>query len=332
MVVATHLGGIPRVGQYAVFGFYCLSGYLMTLIMNRNYGYSLSGFSKYALNRFLRIYPIYWLSVLLSLLLIWLWGQAEVSDYHPAIYLPQSVLDGLRNAFIFFPLRQSPILTPPSWALTVELFFYLLIGLGLSKLRLVTWIWFLISVAYHTAAMIEGVDWASRYFTIYAASLPFSTGALMFHYRDWVIRFFENTFGKFSVYLPSLILSAIFINWLIGDITGLSEGLSFYVNYMLCALIIPCLHFRDKWLFVNKSLDKKIGDLSYPIYLFHYQIGFLVTVMLGLGGFGVERPDRLLMVIAIPLILMFAYSVAVVVERPIEVIRSAVKRIRTKLD
>lgn len=38
MVVALHLGGIPKIGAYAVFGFYCLSGYLMTLIMQTNYG------------------------------------------------------------------------------------------------------------------------------------------------------------------------------------------------------------------------------------------------------------------------------------------------------
>ena len=135
LVVAQHIGGIPNVGCYAVFGFYCLSGYLMTLIMHENYGFSLSGTYKYAVNRVLRIYPIYWLSVLLTLSLIWLYSPSELSDYHAAMYLPEDFVGILKNIFIFFPFRESPILTPPSWALTVELFFYVLIGLGLSQVQ-----------------------------------------------------------------------------------------------------------------------------------------------------------------------------------------------------
>ena len=55
MVVALHLGGLPVVGAYAVFGFYVLSGYLMTLIMQDRYGYTASGRSAYAVNRFLLV-------------------------------------------------------------------------------------------------------------------------------------------------------------------------------------------------------------------------------------------------------------------------------------
>ena len=50
MVVFLHIGGVPVLGGYAVFGFYILSGYLMTFIMQNNYGYDRSGLAKYALN------------------------------------------------------------------------------------------------------------------------------------------------------------------------------------------------------------------------------------------------------------------------------------------
>ena len=50
-VVVDHLGGVHGMGTYAVFGFYVLSGYLMTMVLHRTYGYSISGFSRYALNR-----------------------------------------------------------------------------------------------------------------------------------------------------------------------------------------------------------------------------------------------------------------------------------------
>lgn len=76
MVVGQHIGGLPRIGSYAVFGFYALSGYLMTFIMQNNYGYSRFGIGKYALNRFLRIYPIYWVSIAVSALLVMLIANA----------------------------------------------------------------------------------------------------------------------------------------------------------------------------------------------------------------------------------------------------------------
>jgi peptidoglycan/LPS O-acetylase OafA/YrhL len=59
MVIFLHPGGILAIGGYAVFGFYILSGYLMTLIMQKNYGYSRGGVARYAVNRFLRIYLLF---------------------------------------------------------------------------------------------------------------------------------------------------------------------------------------------------------------------------------------------------------------------------------
>jgi len=41
MVMSYHLFvGILPLGTYAVFGFYVISGYLMTLVMHESYGYS----------------------------------------------------------------------------------------------------------------------------------------------------------------------------------------------------------------------------------------------------------------------------------------------------
>ena len=70
MVVVLHYGGVRYIGEYAVFGFFALSGYLMTLIMQQNYGYTVRGIGGYALNRFLRIYPIYWVVCGLSILIL----------------------------------------------------------------------------------------------------------------------------------------------------------------------------------------------------------------------------------------------------------------------
>ena len=62
LVVISHLWKdmIGGPAAYAVWGFYVLSGYLMTLVLNEKYGPSINGLKRYAYNRFLRIYPLYW--------------------------------------------------------------------------------------------------------------------------------------------------------------------------------------------------------------------------------------------------------------------------------
>ena len=86
----------------------------MTLIMQTNYGYSIKGFKKYALNRFLRLYPLYWVSILFTLVLIWVVGNDFTSDYKNSMTLPNSAYEIFTNLAIFFPFREPIRLTPPS--------------------------------------------------------------------------------------------------------------------------------------------------------------------------------------------------------------------------
>jgi len=87
-VAAAHLGGLPTGAHYAVFGFFILSGYLMTLVLHQTYGYSKAGFLKYALNRALRIFPPYWAALILSALLVAALGRNQATLYHPSMFLP----------------------------------------------------------------------------------------------------------------------------------------------------------------------------------------------------------------------------------------------------
>lgn len=325
MVVALHLGGVPKIGAYAVFGFYCLSGYLMTLIMQTNYGYTAKGISKYALNRFLRIYPIYWISILFSVVLIWNLGDAYTSNYHPLIYLPGDFIELIQNIMLFFPFKGSPRLTPPSWALAVEIFFYVLIGLGLSKNRRITMGWFILSVLYLIGALILQLGWSHRYYTIFAASLPFSTGALIFHYKYEITQYHNKFTGKTYNYLPFILLSAILLNWFLGILSNQSTGIFFYSNFILCALMVAVLLSRKELPFISQGFDKWLGDFSYPIYLIHYQVGMLVLIFLSAFGLELTRPNLILMVISTPLIFAFAWLITIAIERPIEIIRSKIK-------
>ena len=48
--------------------FFVLSGFLMTLVLTTKYGFDRTGLKAYAFNRFMRIFPLYWLAAIMGLL------------------------------------------------------------------------------------------------------------------------------------------------------------------------------------------------------------------------------------------------------------------------
>ena len=322
MVVALHIGGIPWLGGYAVFAFCMLSGYLMTMVMQRTYGYTVAGVGKYLLNRFLRIYPLYWLAGLTTLVLLYGLGEAYVSAYHKAMLYPTAWTDIIKNVFLLFPNLETPRLVPPAWALTVELCFYVLIGLGLSKHVKVAWVWLIVSVIYHVVAWFTGWD---RYFSVFAASLPFALGSILYFYRDKVLQTLLGDTRKLSPYLPLLLLLLMAVNWYLGFLLTRSHGLFFYTNIVLCALMLVVLSSYKSLPLLSKQADAAWGDLSYPIYLIHYQVALVVMYMMQQEGIDVSRPSTLLMWLTLPCVFFVAWLLVVWVERPIERLRSRVK-------
>ena len=75
------------------------------------------------------------------------------------------------------PHRIEPRLVPPSWALTNELLFYVLISFGISKTFTRTFIWLFISVLYYFVTYYFYDIATYRYSAIFASSLPFALGA-----------------------------------------------------------------------------------------------------------------------------------------------------------
>lgn len=82
-VVATHLSEgrlfFHYWGAFAVFGFYLISGYLITRVLNDTYKFD---FYTFASNRFLRLFPIYYFVAALTLAVILLVPGAK--EYHSA--------------------------------------------------------------------------------------------------------------------------------------------------------------------------------------------------------------------------------------------------------
>jgi len=327
-VVIGHLFGPYQLGTYAVFGFYILSGYLMTTIMHETYGFTLGGRKKYLLNRFLRIYPIYWFAIIISIILLLFIGK-EATDYNPIIYLPTSIEGWLKNILIIFSYHSSPRLSPATWALTVEIFFYIAICIGISRSRITTVIWFVISIGYTVFLVSSNTgDWSTRYFPIEAASLPFSIGGMIYHYRDKI----QTTYKKYSLDHPLLWLSLVCLNFCISFSVEIKcqvpaiFNYGFYVNLFLMSVLIASL-LNKRFLRIGKNTDKRIGNLSYPIYLMHWQVGaFLYVLIFKDYGRGFMTIEGFLFLLSSSILIVFLSLIAVfVIDKPIEKLRTKIK-------
>jgi peptidoglycan/LPS O-acetylase OafA/YrhL len=83
-VVIDHVSGsqyVSHIGMFAVFGFYVLSGYLITRVLQDAYNFDSVAFWS---NRALRLFPLYAVFLTVGLLLIF--GTTGAGAFFPAVW------------------------------------------------------------------------------------------------------------------------------------------------------------------------------------------------------------------------------------------------------
>lgn len=285
-VVWEHTVAHNGVGRYAVCGFFALSGYLMTLIMQKRYGYEAAGQKAFLQNRLLRIYPTYWVVLVGCVGAIALLGESFDPFYK--MTLPGNLVGWEFNTLL---LVRDEAVNYAAWSLTVELFWYLAICLGISRTRGLTQGWVGASLVYAGYHALSGGLFDDFYFSISGASLPFALGSLMF----W-------KFGRFTKWV-GWAMAAVVVNFLFA-INPL--GPSFYINTVLMAWLVGCLAQLSP-----KRWDSEIGRFTYPLYLLHWPVAvFLVKLEL--------EPGPRLLILCLALCLPLSWLLVRYVERPLE--------------
>lgn len=97
-------------------------------------------------------------------------------------------------------------------------------------------------------------------------------------------------------------------------------GLHFYANLVLMALVIINLSSRRQLGPVGAALDKRLGDLSYPIYLMHYQAGLMLAALTPL-----LRGEWLMALAATPLVIAMGLAANRLIEHPINRVRARLR-------
>lgn len=331
-VVAFHLLAIPKIGPIAVQAFFVLSGFLMTLVMQTSYSYRLEGVGRFWLNRVLRLYPVYIVSLLLTLPFALLFGPDRDHALDNALGVPETLAGWIQNVTLIFYNLETPRISPPAWALTTELFYYLLISLGLSATRWRTWAWFAASLGYTVWCLSTGRDFASVYFSIWGGALPFSVGALMWHYRKELSQLLTGQSGERRWNQALIVFGAAGIVATIGgralasllDMPPAAETAMLPLTALpAAALVFGCTRIRLTGIW--RRVDRALGDLSYPVYVSHFFFGMLAESLTGLYAPGHDLLTAETFIIACVLMLTGCYLMTRLIDEPIQRMREKVR-------
>lgn len=305
-------------GIFAVFGFYLISGYLMTVVLNEAYSFNLPSFAK---NRFLRLFPIYYAAALITIIAIVVIPGAK--EYHNAWTYTGRAIDVVGNLFIFpFEFYDASFrLIPPAWSVGVELINYFVLWLFVARSKKLAVITVGATLIYHAATFAMDMDWTKRYFPFYAALLPFSMGACIYFFKDFAKKMTPTLLHTIAGASVLIGVANLLACGLFSGLAFKSFNLFFYINLICMTSFIYCV--------ANSSLQKTfkrsgklLGDLAYPMFLLHRVVGFIMSYLV-LDG---QRRGLSLVAVSIIPILLLSYGLAWSANKWLEPVRNVIRR------
>lgn len=291
-VVLDHVGPVFGVkyidGTMAVQSFFIISGFYIGLIINEKYNFK-NAYKLFISNRVLRLFPTYFFIIVLTLISVFICANLGVKDEmvdnisKPDVtskiylaFLNLSIIGQETALYLGFDARgalhyvsdfqnSTPpvyifLLCRPAWSLSLELMFYLIAP-------------FLVKRKTATILLIMAGSLILRIF-LYKQGL---------NYDPWTYRFFPTELffflaGAASYKMYNHLKQSSFIQkqrWymllvipvllFVFNYVPVDYWLKQYIFYTILIFAIPVLFAYTK----NSSVDRSIGELSYPIYLSH---------------------------------------------------------------
>jgi len=310
--------GILRLGSLGVFGFFAVSGFLITPGLLRG------GFTKYILRRSARIFPAFWFVSLFTSLVfakIWLsWSKNEVHLsllanvnylFHNIIFLPSSPESSSAgwNLLQTLPLGvpRSGVVNESIWTLPLEFTCYVALGILVITFRK-----FLPYRIKYSIAAILIIFWLASIYSAFRISSFWEVDPTIFTtiFGKWpyILSFFIGSVlslqsnhifkSKYSFSMIPLLLIAYFssfhtITWAIFGSAAFATGTVLLGKSKICAK------------FSTKT------DISYGVYLYHWPVQQTLVHYLDKNG-------NVLLFIIISLIIsgFLAYLSAKLIEEP----------------
>lgn len=299
LVAASHLWAhmLQGYAAYAVWAFFVLSGYLMTYVLRHKYGVGAQGLKDFAFNRFIRIYPSYYIALIAGLIVIVVLNSncIDGAKLNPEFYMPHGW--GWLNPLSLLPVfSRNGLPVAVSNALSVEIGAYFLMPL-FARSRSTAWLGVILSFVATANLGFSVTSFADRYVLFLPCLMSFAVGSLLCQYRErLLILVMPKT--SFAVWMVHGAL------WVVYDSWPWTYGL--YTSMVLSAWVTLSLTA-----YKSSKIDALLGDMSYPMYLIHTTVAACF-----LGYFGYDRPFAFF-VVAFALALVISLLMALGVERPL---------------
>jgi peptidoglycan/LPS O-acetylase OafA/YrhL len=247
-------------GHLGVDLFFMISGFVIYMSIK-----SINAPVDFLKKRFYRLYPLFWLSLLFTSLVMF---------FFPLPDTKHSFFQFFANLTMLPSLWGQNAVDGVYWTLKIELFFYL-------------FVLFLLILKQH-----KKIIWISIAYLLLGLTIVLKFGVLNMSYFYGTL--FINGMVFYSIYenpiLSKLKYLIIFLSCFLSYF--LNEPVFFYFN---CFLIITfILLINNKLFFLNYKLFAFLGHISYALYLLHQNIGY--TIQNQLIGFGYTNPILLLII------------------------------------
>ncbi len=300
--------------QYAQYGylgvhlFFMISGFVILLTaMKREV-------VQFVISRIVRLYPAFWAGVTFTTLMIVLFGGEVFSVSFPQYLSNLSMIDGY--------LGVEPI-DGVYWTLLVEIKFYALIFIILLVKKIENIDWFLAGwLAIQVIDIVAPLPKLIQFLFFPEWGSYFVSGALFYLVK---LRGFKWQY--FALLGLSFMLSLYHAN---NETTELSNYYNTTFNphvpmmfvslfYMIFVLIIS-----NKLTFFGSTWALKVGALTYPLYLIHQNVGFILF-----NNFGGTVNKYLLLLAVFAFVLVVAWMIRHLVEKNLSL---ALKQLLNQLE
>ena len=300
--------------QYAQYGylgvhlFFMISGFVILLTaMKRDV-------VQFVISRIARLYPAFWAGVTFTAVMIVFFGGELFSVSFPQYLSNLSMIDGY--------LGVKPV-DGVYWTLLVEIKFYGLIFAILLVKKIENIDWFLLAWL-----IIQLVD----------VAMPLPKFVQFFLFLEWAPYFVSGALfylmklnGIKLRYIALLIVSFVLSLYRVSEeVAMLSEYYSTSFNALIPMLIVSLFHLifvliiSNKLTFFRGTWVLKVGALTYPLYLVHQNVGFMLFTT-----FNGVVDKYVLLVAVIAFVLLIAWLIHQLIEKNLSL---ALKKLLTKVE
>jgi len=290
------LGEVFKYGTYGVQLFFMISGFVILMTASKRDA------AHFVISRITRLYPAFWVCVsFTALFIVWKGGGLFQVGW----------LQYLLNLTMISGFAGVEMVDGVYWTLLVEMKFYALIFVLLMFRRIHQIEWFLAAwLAITVASLVLPLprlvtfifltDWSAffiagaLFYLVRQQGLNLSRGLML--WLSFVLALFQNLQliielekvyqSDFSVYVSSFLITAFY---LIFVLIAVGKSQRFSAHYMV-----------------------KLGVLTYPLYLIHQNIGFMVYQAVG------DQLDPYLLLAGLVIVMMLvAWLIHQLIERPL---------------